>query len=60
MKLHVVNNVADMYWHGAGFDEGLYNKPGVYAVNKLPGMVQLSQKVKWDCGITVILVFYNK
>ena len=43
------NHTADLYWHGAGFDEGLYNKPGVYAVNKLPGMVELTQKVSFAC-----------
>lgn len=36
---------ADLYWHGLGFDESVYSKPGVYAVNKLPGMFEISQKV---------------
>uniref|UniRef100_H2XQ27 Tubulin polyglutamylase TTLL11 n=1 Tax=Ciona intestinalis TaxID=7719 RepID=H2XQ27_CIOIN len=35
----------DIYWVGLGFDEQVYSKPGVYAVNKLPGMVELVQKV---------------
>ncbi|XP_076807145.1 uncharacterized protein LOC143450469 isoform X1 [Clavelina lepadiformis] len=37
--------IADIYWHGIGYNEALYNKPGVYAVNKLPGMAELSQKI---------------
>lgn len=47
-------NTADLYWHGAGFDEGLYNKTGIYAVNKLPGMIELSQKVK-NCFLILFL-----
>ena len=47
LPMHYISGLScDIIWHGRGFEQSLYNKAGIYGVNKLPGMVTLTTKVK--------------
>ena len=47
LPLHNISGQScDVIWHGRGFEQSLYSKAGIYGVNKLPGMVTLTTKVK--------------